>query len=105
LHRFHRELPGFFGVARPPPIVYADIAIGVPAEVRKRFQENGNARLPSFVALCVRPKEYANARYALTLLRSRNKRPHGRSAKKRDERAPPHICSRFGYQHYRFNSF
>lgn len=92
LHRFQNELCGLLGVARAPPIFYSYIAVSIPAQICKCFEESCNACLTRLVTLGIRPEQHADTPHTLALLRTRDKRPRHHAAKKCDEFAPLHTC-------------
>src|SRR5262249_16498628 len=79
------------GTARTPSIIKPDIAVVVPAQVTKRFAEDRQARLSSFVIFRVGREQQPDTPHACALLRERGKRPCCRNATyQRNEFAPPH---------------
>jgi hypothetical protein len=78
------------GVARAPPKFYSYIAVSVPTQTCKRFEESCNACLARFITLGVRPEQHADAPHLVALLPTRGEWPRGDTTRRDDELAPPH---------------
>src|SRR5262249_34545339 len=88
--QFRRVSASPLRITRAPADVNASIAFVGPVQLCQRLCERQEAGLSCRI-VCRETHEYANAPHALALLRARRERPSGnRTAKQRDELAPPH---------------